>query len=182
MIGNELNKEYATIKLEGQDIATLKSLTGELENKKQLLGLLSDVDVLLLNKKESASLVPGNLLEELLSKLKNYTKTVIITNGAMGGIATNGEKTYRFGIYEDVKIVDTTGAGDAFGSGFLQPFQVTGETVLPVFHEYQGAVHPGNFVEAQILEEFGGVYLGIQEQVHIGHCSCCKSSSVSLQV
>lgn len=91
----------------------------ELENKKQLLGLLSDVDVLLLNKKESASLVPGNLLEELLSKLKNYTKTVIITNGAMGGIATNGEKTYRFGIYEDVKIVDTTGAGDAFGSGFL---------------------------------------------------------------
>ena len=37
MIGNELNKEYATIKLEGQDIATLKSLTDELENKKQIL-------------------------------------------------------------------------------------------------------------------------------------------------
>ena len=91
----------------------------ELENKRQLLGLLGDVDVLLLNKHEAASLVGGNLLEELLSKLKNYVKTVIITDGSMGGIATNGEKTYRFGIYEDVKIVDTTGAGDAFGSGFL---------------------------------------------------------------
>ena len=37
MIGNELNKEYATIKLEGQDIATIKSLIEERDNKKQLL-------------------------------------------------------------------------------------------------------------------------------------------------
>lgn len=37
MIGNELNKEYATIKLEGQDIATLKSLIEERDNKKQIL-------------------------------------------------------------------------------------------------------------------------------------------------
>ena len=94
----------------------------ELVNKSQLLGLLPEVDVLLLNKKEAASLVPGSLLEELLSRLKNYCKTSIITAGAMGGIATDGEKTYRFGIYEDVKIQDTTGAGDAFGSGFLAAF------------------------------------------------------------
>ena len=40
----------------------------------------------------------------------------------MGGIARSGEKTYRFGIYEDVKIKDTTGAGDAFGSGFLASY------------------------------------------------------------
>lgn len=91
----------------------------ELANPKQLLGLLPDVDVLLLNKREAASLVSGTVLAELLAKLKNYCQTVIITDGAMGGIATNGEKTYRFGIYEDVKIKDTTGAGDAFGSGFL---------------------------------------------------------------
>lgn len=37
MIGNELNKEYATIKLEGQDIATLKSLIEERDTKKQIL-------------------------------------------------------------------------------------------------------------------------------------------------
>lgn len=91
----------------------------ELANPKQVLGLLSDVDVLLVNKREASELVGGSLLEELLNKLRNYCPTVIITDGAMGGIATNGEKTYRFGIYEDVKIKDTTGAGDAFGSGFL---------------------------------------------------------------
>lgn len=91
----------------------------ELANPKQVLGLLSDVDILLLNKKEASMLVGGSLLEELLNKLKNYVNTVIITDGPMGGIARSGDKTYRFGIYEDVKIKDTTGAGDAFGSGFL---------------------------------------------------------------
>ncbi|MBQ1528470.1 carbohydrate kinase family protein [Candidatus Saccharibacteria bacterium] len=91
----------------------------ELANPKQVLGLLQDVDVLLVNKREASQLVGGSLLEELLNRLKNYCPTVIITDGAMGGIATNGEKSYRFGIYEDVKIKDTTGAGDAFGSGFL---------------------------------------------------------------
>ena len=94
----------------------------ELANPKQVLGLLSDVDVLLLNKKEASMLVGGSLLEELLNRLKNYVQTVIITDGPMGGIATDGDKTYRFGIYEDVKIKDTTGAGDAFGSGFLAAF------------------------------------------------------------
>ena len=94
----------------------------ELKNSEQLLGLLRDVDILLLNKREASQLVPGTLLQELLERLKNYCKTVLITDGSMGGIATNGEKTYRFGIYEDVKIVDTTGAGDAFGSGFLAHF------------------------------------------------------------
>ena len=37
LIGNELNKEYSTIKLEAQDIATLKSLMEEKNNKKQQL-------------------------------------------------------------------------------------------------------------------------------------------------
>ena len=93
--------------------------TLELANPKQVLGLLSDTDILLVNKKEASLLVGGSLLDELLNKLKNYVQTVIITDGPMGGIATDGSKTYRFGIYEDVRIKDTTGAGDAFGSGFL---------------------------------------------------------------
>ena len=91
----------------------------ELENSGKVLNLLKYVDVLLVNKQEAGQLVPGENLEELLYHLKNYTDIVIITNGAMGGIATDGTDTYRFGIYEDTKIKDATGAGDAFGSGFL---------------------------------------------------------------
>ena len=91
----------------------------ELKNSNEILSLLKYVDVLLVNKHEASELVPGTMLEELLYHLQNYSSTVIITDGAMGGIATDGNDTYRFGIYEDVKMKDATGAGDAFGSGFL---------------------------------------------------------------
>ena len=91
----------------------------ELREKKKLLELLKYVDILLVNKSEAAEIVPGKILEEFITHLSAYCKTVIITTGAMGAIATNGEETYRFGIYEDLPVRDTTGAGDSFGSGFL---------------------------------------------------------------
>lgn len=91
----------------------------ELQQKSALTKLLQYVDVLLVNKKEAAEIVPGEILTELCSRLHNYVPAVIITDGNMGAIATDGEKTYRFGIYEDLPVRDTTGAGDAFGSGFL---------------------------------------------------------------
>ena len=94
----------------------------ELEHKSELTKLLEYVDILLVNKREAAQIVPGETLEELLSHLKNYLRTVIITDGQMGAIARDGSKTYRFGLYEDLKVKDTTGAGDAFGSGFLAHF------------------------------------------------------------
>lgn len=91
----------------------------ELERPQELLRLLKYVDILNINKLEASMLVPGTILIELLTKLSGYVKTVLITDGSMGGIATNGEEFYRFGIYEDIKVKDATGAGDAFGSGFL---------------------------------------------------------------
>lgn len=91
----------------------------ELKNKTSLTRLLKYVDILLVNKSEAAEIVPGKILTELVSRLSNYVQTVIITDGNMGAIAKNEEETYRFGIYEDIPVKDTTGAGDAFGSGFL---------------------------------------------------------------
>ncbi len=96
----------------------------ELSDPKTLMGLFKYVDVLLVNKAEAAQIVPGVLLTELLYHLNGYSPIVIITDGAMGGIAgkRDGNEIYRFGIYEDVKIRDATGAGDAFGSGFLAAY------------------------------------------------------------
>lgn len=91
----------------------------ELAHPRELTRLFKYVSILILNKSESAKIVPGTVLTELFYHLKGYTDTVIITDGAMGGIAGNGEEIYRFGIYEDTNVKDTTGAGDAFGSGFL---------------------------------------------------------------
>lgn len=97
----------------------------ELDQTEKLIGLLEDVDVLLVNKAEAAQIVPGTILTELLSHLANYCKTVLITDGSMGAIATNHRKTYRLGIYEQSPVCDVTGAGDAFGAGFLAEFAET---------------------------------------------------------
>lgn len=94
----------------------------ELKEPKKLINLFKYVDVIIMNKKEAAKIVPGTILSELISHLNNYIETVIITDASMGGIASNRQETYRFGIYEDVKVKDTTGAGDAFGAGFLAHF------------------------------------------------------------
>lgn len=94
----------------------------ELQHRRELLGLLSDVDVLLVNKKEAKQLVEGSTLTELIGRLKNYTPAVIITDSNQGAIATDQTEVYRVGIYEDVRVKDSTGAGDAFGSGFLAAY------------------------------------------------------------
>lgn len=93
----------------------------ELKEPKKVLGLLADVDVLIMNKKAAGELVPGAILTELLYHLNNYVPLVVITDGAMGGIAGNratGE-VYRFGIYEDVKIKDKSGVSDGFAAGLV---------------------------------------------------------------
>ena len=91
----------------------------ELADPKATIKLLQYVDILNVNRHEASEIAPGTTLVELLSHLNNIVKTVVITNGPMGGIAGNGVESYRFGIYEDKKVKDATGAGDAFGSGFL---------------------------------------------------------------
>lgn len=91
----------------------------ELAESKKLIGLLDLVDILLVNKEEAAQIVPGVLLAELAEKLANYCPIVLITDGIMGALATNRQETYRLGVYEQETLRDRTGAGDAFGSGFL---------------------------------------------------------------
>lgn len=94
----------------------------ELADHSTLRRLLEYVEILLVNESEAAQIVPGVILTEKISQLANYVPTAIISAGSKGAIATNGTETYRVGLYGSVSIKDTTGAGDAFGSGFLAHF------------------------------------------------------------
>lgn len=92
---------------------------GELSQRDKLIPLLSDIDVLLVNKEEMKQLVDGEDLEELVMRGLHLVPTIIVSDGPNGVAASDGETYVRAGMYEDVKVVDRTGAGDAFGSGFL---------------------------------------------------------------
>ena len=82
--------------------------------------ILKKIDILILNMEEASLLSGkrdkvGNLLKKL-SKLG--PKIVAITDGKKGAYAYDGKYVY-YGRPHNIKIVETTGAGDAFGSSFL---------------------------------------------------------------
>ena len=91
----------------------------ELRQADKLTALLEDVDVLSLNKEEAQQIVGGETLEELARHMHHYVPVAIISDGPNGVLATDGETVVRAGMYRDVRVIDRTGAGDAFGSGFL---------------------------------------------------------------
>lgn len=94
----------------------------ELQNTEKLKGLLEDVEVLTVNKEEAQMIVHGETLEELARHARHYCPVVIVSDGPNGAIATDGKTIISAGMYEDVPVIDRTGGGDAFGSGFLSQF------------------------------------------------------------
>lgn len=91
----------------------------ELAEKQKLKSLLVDIDILAVNKEEAQEIVSGETLEELARHATHFCPVAIISDGPNGVVATDSKVIVRAGMYEDVKVVDRTGAGDAFGSGFL---------------------------------------------------------------
>ncbi len=100
----------------------------ELKEPDKIRTLLEDVSVLLVNKEEMKVFVEGQTLEELVRHGANLVKTVVVSDGPNGVMATDGEQIVKAGMYEDVPVVDRTGAGDAFGSGFVA-WHATGKSL-----------------------------------------------------
>lgn len=96
----------------------------ELAQPEKLVALLDGVDILCMNKEEMQMIVHGETAEELVRHALHYCPVVIVSDGPNGVTASDGKTIVRAGMYEDVKVVDRTGAGDAFGSGFLSRWAV----------------------------------------------------------
>ncbi|HMH70208.1 MAG TPA: carbohydrate kinase family protein [Candidatus Saccharimonadales bacterium] len=96
----------------------------ELAHPAKLKSLLEDVEILSVNKEEMQQIVEGSDLEELARHAMHYVPVAIVSDGPNGVLATDGKTIVRAGMYEDVKVIDRTGAGDAFGSGFLSQWVV----------------------------------------------------------
>ncbi|MBU0458030.1 carbohydrate kinase family protein [Patescibacteria group bacterium] len=80
--------------------------------------LLSHTDLLLLNEEEAIAFTKSQSKEEALKILIDIgAKNVCITHGKEGTLASDGEKTYHCPCLKGIEVIDTTGAGDAFGTG-----------------------------------------------------------------
>lgn len=84
-----------------------------------LVGVLPEVDVLLLSQSESKSLLP-DYPPELAARefFAKGARKVAITLGQQGVICVNSEQSFSLPIFP-VDVVDTTGAGDALAAGLI---------------------------------------------------------------
>ncbi len=91
----------------------------ELRQLKKLRGLLPLITVLKANADELGQIFGGDSLREIVTRAAGVCPYVVGTDGAAGAYAAVGGRLFQAGQYQKVKVIDRTGAGDAFGSGFV---------------------------------------------------------------
>lgn len=91
----------------------------ELANIDKLRTILEEVEIIVVNKEEAQKIVEGQSLIELARHLNNYCPVALVTDGPNGSVVSDRKQVLSAGMYEDIPVVDRTGGGDAFASGFL---------------------------------------------------------------
>lgn len=115
---------------------------------KSMERILQRTDILLINQMELDLLLPSlKSQEDKIKTILNYgIKILIIKQGKKGCLVTDGPKTYLLDSYK-VDCQDTTGAGDAFNSGFIYGF-LEGKSI-------KESAMIGNFVASCCVQELG---------------------------
>lgn len=119
-------------------------------SKKVWKDIFGKIDVIILNKEEAAQLsgvdykdVNGifNVFDELMDGV------AVMSDGPNGVWVSDGKALYRAGIYKEKRLIDRTGAGDAFGSGFIAGLMQTNDI------EY--AIKLGSANATSVVEHIG---------------------------
>ena len=92
-------------------------------HKPNFLNLVkNELDLVFANEGEITSLIDAKNFDEVISFGKEIKKHLIITRGDKGAISIYNSKIEEVDSRKDLKIVDLTGAGDLFASGYLHGF------------------------------------------------------------
>jgi sugar/nucleoside kinase (ribokinase family) len=88
----------------------------------RLKPILDKVNIFIVNREEASYLTDIDYKNEkrIFKKLDELIKGIaVMTEGKKGVLVSDGKNIYKAGIFTEQKTVDRTGAGDAFGSGFV---------------------------------------------------------------
>ena len=92
-------------------------------HKKEFLNLVKNkLDLVFANEQEILSLTSTESLEVALNFIKQIKKKIIITRGDKGSISINNGEVTECLAKTDLNVVDLTGAGDLFASGYLHGY------------------------------------------------------------
>jgi fructokinase len=92
-------------------------------HKDSFLDLVKNkLDITFANEQEIKSLTNAKNFEDIIAFGKQLGKLLVITRGEKGSIAIQNNEVIECESKSNLKILDLTGAGDLFASGFLHGF------------------------------------------------------------
>jgi fructokinase len=84
--------------------------------------LINDLDILIGNENEINVLTKKKNLLDSINELKKFNKLIVITRGVNGSLAILNNKITNCESVKVKRVLDLTGAGDLFASGFLKEY------------------------------------------------------------
>ena len=92
-------------------------------HKKEFLDLVKNkINILFANEQEILSLTDAKSLNEAINFAKKINKKIIITRGDKGAISISNNEVIECQANTNLNIIDLTGAGDLFASGYLHGY------------------------------------------------------------
>ena len=80
------------------------------------------LDITFANEQEIMSLINGKNFSEVIEFSKRIGKIIVITRGEKGALAIKKNEVIECPAKKNLKVIDLTGAGDLFASGFLNGY------------------------------------------------------------
>jgi len=116
--------------------------------KNELLKVLKKSDILLINESEAELISGTNNIDRSAVQLQGLgPNTVVIKKGSSGAVLFHGEEKVSIGAYPVKDVIDTTGAGDTFGGGFVSALASGGT--------FRDALIKGSALASICVEGFG---------------------------
>jgi sugar/nucleoside kinase (ribokinase family) len=105
------------------------------------------VDILFANESEILSLYQTEDFDEALQRVRNHCEIAALTRSEKGSVVVNGDEVHVIDAVKGVKVVDTTGAGDAYAAGFLYGYTQG--------RDLKTSGRLGGAMAAQVISQYG---------------------------
>ena len=105
------------------------------------------VDVLFANEDEIMSLYQVSTFDDALQHVRGHCDIAALTRSEKGSVVVSGDEVHVVDAVPNVKVVDTTGAGDAYAAGFLY-----GLTQIRELHD---CARFGAIAAAEVISHYG---------------------------
>jgi sugar/nucleoside kinase (ribokinase family) len=106
------------------------------------------VDILFANESEILSLYQVSDFDAALQQVRKHCEIAALTRSEKGSVVVNRDEVHVIDAVKGVKVVDTTGAGDAYAAGFLYGYTQG--------YDLAACGRLGGAMAAHVISHYGG--------------------------